>query len=499
MKRLVLFSIFLLCSITYSQNISIPADTIVDSYHQTTINGQLVKYKAEVGTQPVWNQKGEPIATLFYTYYTRVPLKNSKINRAERPIIISFNGGPGSGSLWMHIAYTGPRVLKIDDEGFPVQPYGMKNNPSSILDVADIVYVNPVNTGYSRMIADSKGNLPDKKLFFGINADIKYLAGWINTFITRKNRWESPKYIIGESYGGTRVMGLAHELQNRHWMYLNGVIMVSPADYRVYDTGGAVSSAINLPYYTAAAWYHKVLDKSLQERDLLEILPESEDFTINKLIPAIAKGGFISDSEKESVAKKMSYYSGISYKDIIRHNLDLPTNFFWKELLRDKSGYTIGRLDSRYLGLDKMEAGSRPDSNAELDSWEHSFTPAINYYFKNELNFSTDIKYNVFGPVHPWNRENDNTRDNLRQAMAQNPYLKVLIQSGYYDGATTYFQGKYTMWQIDPSGKMKDRFTFKGYRSGHMMYLRSEDLKSSNDDLRDFIKNSLTNGKSAKY
>jgi len=499
MKRLVLFSIFLLCSITYSQNISIPADTIVDSYHQTTINGQLVKYKAEVGTQPVWNQKGEPIATLFYTYYKRVPLKNSKINRAERPIIISFNGGPGSGSLWMHIAYTGPRVLKIDDEGFPVQPYGMKNNPSSILDVADIVYVNPVNTGYSRMIADSKGNLPDKKLFFGINADIKYLAGWINTFITRKNRWESPKYIIGESYGGTRVMGLAHELQNRHWMYLNGVIMVSPADYRVYDTGGAVSSAINLPYYTAAAWYHKVLDKSLQERDLLEILPESEDFTINKLIPAIAKGGFISDSEKESVAKKMSYYSGISYQDIIRHNLDLPTNFFWKELLRDESGYTIGRLDSRYLGLDKMEAGSRPDSNAELDSWEHSFTPAINYYFKNELNFSTDIKYNVFGPVHPWNRENDNTRDNLRQAMAQNPYLKVLIQSGYYDGATTYFQGKYTMWQIDPSGKMKDRFTFKGYRSGHMMYLRSEDLKSSNDDLRDFIKNSLTNGKSAKY
>ena len=499
MKRLVLFSIFLLCGITYSQNISIPADTIVDSYHQTTINGQLVKYKAEVGTQPVWNQKGEPIATLFYTYYTRVPLKNSKINRAERPIIISFNGGPGSGSLWMHIAYTGPRVLKIDDEGFPVQPYGMKNNPSSILDVADIVYVNPVNTGYSRMIAESKGNLPDKKLFFGINADIKYLAGWINTFITRKNRWESPKYIIGESYGGTRVMGLAHELQNRHWMYLNGVIMVSPADYRVYDTGGAVSSAINLPYYTAAAWYHKVLDKSLQERDLLEILPESEDFTINKLIPAIAKGGFISDSEKENVAKKMSYYSGISYKDIIRHNLDLPTNFFWKELLRDESGYTIGRLDSRYLGLDKMEAGSRPDSNAELDSWEHSFTPAINYYFKNELNFSTDIKYNVFGPVHPWNRENDNTRDNLRQAMAQNPYLKVLIQSGYYDGATTYFQGKYTMWQIDPSGKMKDRFTFKGYRSGHMMYLRSEDLKSSNDDLRDFIKNSLTNGKSAKY
>jgi carboxypeptidase C (cathepsin A) len=499
MKNILFYSIFLISFGIYSQKISIPTDTIVESYHETTINNKSIKYKAEVGTQPVWNNNGEPIATLFYTYYKRIGDKNEKINRPERPIVISFNGGPGSGSLWMHIAYTGPRVLKIDDEGFPIQPYGMKDNPYSILDVADIVYVNPVNTGYSRMIPNSKGDMPDKKLFFGINADIKYLATWINTFITRKNRWESPKYIIGESYGGTRVMGLSHELQNRHWMYLNGVIMVSPADYKVYDTGGAVSSAINLPYYTAAAWYHKVLDKSLQERDLLEILPESENFTINELLPAIAKGGFITNDEKTKVAKKMSYYSGISVDDIISHNLDVPTGFFWKELVRDESGYTVGRLDSRYLGLDKMEAGSSPDTNAELDSWEHSFTPAINYYMKNELNFSTDIKYNVFGPVHPWNRENDNTRDNLRQAMAQNPYLKVLIQSGYYDGATTYFQGKYTMWQTDPSGKMKDRFTFKGYRSGHMMYLRAEDLESSNQDLRNFIINSLTNGKSAKY
>ena len=499
MKKHILFFLILFSYTAYGQKISIPADTIVESFHETTINNKQIHYKAEVGTQPVWNQSGEPIATLFYTYYKRIEKKNEKINRALRPIIISFNGGPGSGSLWMHTGYTGPRVLKIDDEGFPVQPYGMKDNPNSILDVADIVYVCPVNTGYSRMLPNSKGELPDKKLFFGINADVKYLATWINTFITRKNIWESPKYIIGESYGGTRVMGLAHELQNSHWMYLNGVIMVSPADYKVYDTGGAVSSAINLPYYTATAWYHKVLDKSLQERDLLEILPESENFTINELLPAIAKGGFISTNEKTKVAKKMSYYSGISFDDIISHNLDVPTGFFWKELVRDESGYTVGRLDSRYLGLDKMEAGSSPDTNAELDSWEHSFTPAINYYMKNELNFSTDIKYNVFGPVHPWNRENDNTRDNLRQAMAQNPYLKVLIQSGYYDGATTYFQGKYTMWQTDPSGKMKDRFTFKGYRSGHMMYLRAEDLESSNQDLRNFIINSLTNGKSAKY
>ena len=341
--------------------------------------------------------------------------------------------------------------------------------------------------------------MPDKSIFFGINADIKYLAGWINTFVSRNNRWESPKYIIGESYGGTRVMGLALELQEKQWMYLNGVIMVSPADYKVYSTGGAVSSAINLPYFTAAAWYHKVLDNKLQEKDLLEILPESENFTINTLIPALAKGGFISADEKESIADKMSYYSGLSKKSILQHNLDVPTQFFWKDLLRDKSGYTIGRLDSRYLGLDKTEAGSSPDSNAELDSWLHSFTPAINHYLKNNLGFKTDLKYNLFGSVRPWDNRNDTTRDDLRQAMAQNPYLKVLVQSGYYDGATTYFQAKYTMWHVDPSGKMKDRFTYKGYRSGHMMYLRSEDLESSNEDLREFINNSLSNGKSAKY
>ena len=399
----------------------------------------------------------------------------------------------------MHVGYTGPKVLKIDKEGFPTQPYGVKDNPYSILDTADIVFVCPVNTGYSRMIADEKGKLPKRKEFFGINADIKYLAEWINTFISRKNRWESPKYIIGESYGGTRVMGLSYELQSRHWMYLNGVIMVSPADYKLFEDGDSVNSSLHLPYYAATAWYHKMLNEDLQNKDLDEILPEIEDFTINKLIPAISKGGFISDKEKNQIAEKYSYYSGLSKKFVLNNNLNVSNNYFWKELLRDKHGLTIGRLDSRYRGLDKKNAGSSPDSNIELNSWNHSFTPAINYYLRNELGFITDIKYNVFGPVHPWDNENDNTRENLRKAMAQNPFLKVFIQSGYYDGATNYFQAKYTMWQIDPSGKMKDRLYFEGYRSGHMMYLREEDLEKSNDDLRQFIKNSSTNGKPAKY
>ena len=293
-------------------------------------------------------------------------------------------------------------------------------------------------------------------------------------------------------------MGLSAELQERQWMYLNGVIMVSPADYKVIRVGGPVSSALNLPYYTAAAWYHKQLDPDLQQKDLTEILPEVEEFTINKLIPALSKGGFISDAELKSIALSMSRYSGLSEKSIIQNNLDVKTDFFWKDLLRDK-GMTIGRLDSRYLGIDKKEVGIRPDYNSELRSWEHSFTPAINHYIRKELNFKTDLKYNIFGPVHPWNNDDDNTRDDLRRAMAENPYLKVLFQSGYYDGATTYFNAKYTMWQVDPSGKMKNRFYFKGYRSGHMMYLRNEDLIKANDDLRTFILNTTTNGKAAKY
>jgi carboxypeptidase C (cathepsin A) len=342
------------------------------------------------------------------------------------------------------------------------------------------------------------GKMPNRDQFFGINEDIAYLSDWLTTFVSRKARWESPKYLIGESYGGTRVMGLSAALQESQWMYLNGVIMVSPADYKVIRVGGPVSSAMNLPYFAAAAWFHKKLPSRLQQKDLTEMLPEVEDFTINKLIPAIAKGGFIAQVEKMEVANKMSEYSGLSLESILQNNLDIPTRFFWKDLLREQ-GLTIGRLDSRYLGIDRKDAGMGPDYSAELTSWLHSFTPAVNHYIRKELKFNTDIRYNMFGPVRPWNNDNDNTREDLRRAMAENPYLKVLFQSGYYDGATTYFNAKYTMWQVDPSGKMKDRFYFKGYRSGHMMYLRNEDLIKANEDIRTFIEATASKGKAAKY
>jgi carboxypeptidase C (cathepsin A) len=469
---------------------SLQAESSVVTESAITIKGQRVPYKAIAGTLPIWDNDGRAIAGVFYTYYERSDVSD----RASRPLVISFNGGPGTPSVWMEIGYTGPRILNIDAEGYPVQPYGLHDNQNSILDVADIVYVDPVNTGFSRQLAK---DVPGSK-FFGVNADIKYLAEWVSTFISRYKRWASPKYLIGESYGTTRVSGLALELQESQWIYLNGVILVSPTDLGI-DRSGPVAAALRLPYFAATAWYHKRLPADLQKKDLTDMLPEVEDFTINQFIPAIAKGGFISADQKKAIAAKVARYSGLSEQAVLDQNFNIPTNFFWKELLRDK-GYTIGRLDSRYLGIDKKDAGVGPDYNAELTSWLHAFTPAINIYLRDELDYKTDLEYYMFGPVGRWDNTNNTTGDDLRAAMAENPYLHVLIQSGYFDGACDYFNAKYSMWQMDPSGKLKDRLSWEGYRGGHMMYLRKDDLAVSTQHLRDFIRKTTPKpGTPAKY
>ena len=482
--RLLLILVFLLSLPAGAQDHRLPQDTTVTTSHEVTIGGQSIPYTATAGTQPVWDDKGMPIASLFYTYYERSDVDD----RTSRPLVFSFNGGPGSASVWMHIGYTGPKQLVIDDEGYPVQPYGVRDNPNSILDVADIVFVDPVNTGFSRIIGDA-----EREQFFGVNEDIEYLAAWLDAWVGRHERWTSPKFLIGESYGTTRVSGLAGRLQRSHWMYLNGVVLVSPTGLGI-DRDGPVSDALNLPYYAATAWYHEKLSADLQNRDLDDLLPEVEAFTIDELLPVLARGGFIEPAERNRIAEQMASYSGLSVGNILDHNLSIPTSFFWKDLLREE-GFTVGRLDSRYKGVDRQDAGVRYDYPAELTSWNHAFTPAINYYLRDILGFKTDLQYWIFGPVHPWNRDGDNTGEDLRLAMASNPYLHVMIQSGYYDGATDYFSAKYTMWNLDPSGRLKDRLSFEGYRSGHMMYLRKEDLGPSNQHIRDFIQKAVQAGR----
>jgi carboxypeptidase C (cathepsin A) len=489
---LLAFTLFLVFS--SNAQIHLPIDTAIVKNLAGTFNGKRVNYKATTGMQPVFDKDGAAIATLHYTYYQSTDHKDM----ATRPLLISFNGGPGSASVWMHIAYTGPVLLKVDDEGFPVQPYGIKDNPHSVLDVADILYVNPVNTGFSRTIPMSGEGVKREK-FFGINADITYLASWIQTFVSRHNRWLSPKYLIGESYGGTRVSGLAHKLQSAHWMYLNGVILVSPADYKYFESDAPISEALHLPYFTATAWYHKKLNPELQKLSLEAALKKSEAYTLNHYMAAITKVGSLNANERSQIADSVAFYTGIDKSEILQANLLITKNHFWKSLLRNDKGLTVGRLDSRYLGLDKQDWGSSPDHNAELIAWLHSFTPAINHYMREVLGFKTELQYNMFGDVHPWDRTNNNTRDQLRQAMAENPFLNVMFQVGYYDGGTTYFNAKYTAWQMDPSGRLSERIRFHAYESGHMMYLRKEDLKASNQHVREFIEQTKAPLKAAKY
>jgi len=475
---------------TNPAHINVFIDTAFVSTHEVSIKGQKISYRATTGNQPVWNEDGKPIASLQYTFYERTDIENDE----RRPLLISFNGGPGSASVWMHIGYTGPRKIKISDEGYPIQPYGIEDNPHSVLDVADIVYVNPVNTGFSRILSEDV----KREHFFGVQADIDYLADWISTFVSRHDRWRSPKFLIGESYGTTRVSGLANELQNSQWMFLNGVILVSPTGLGI-DRDGPVGDALTLPYFTATAWYHNALSSKLQQMQFDSLLAQVEEFTVQEFIPVLAQGGSVSNQRKNEIAQQVAYYSGLSKQAVLDHNLRVPTSFFWKELLRDRE-MTVGRLDSRYRGQDAENAGERYDYDPALSSWLHAFTPAINYYLRNDLGYETDLKYWMFGDVRPWDRSGNNTGENLRSAMAQNPFLHVMVQSGYFDGGTPYFDAKYTMWNLDKAGKLQDRMRFHGYGSGHMMYLRSQDIVISNEDIRQFIKDAVPEaGTPAKY
>jgi carboxypeptidase C (cathepsin A) len=283
-------------------------------------------------------------------------------------------------------------------------------------------------------------------------------------------------------------------------MYLNGVILVSPTGLGLETPGASPrSEALKLPYYAATAWYHEKLPADLQRRDLPELLSEVEDYTIEEYVPALTRAGSIDDDRRQQVAEQVARYAGLSQPFVLDHNLAVPASAFWKELLQE-DGYTVGRLDSRYRGVDVTNAGDRYDYPAELTSWNHAFTPAINHYLRDELGFETDLKYNVFGPVRPWEDDDNDTGEELRQAMAQNPFLHVMVQSGYYDGATDYFSAKTVLWNLGTRDTMRERLRFEGYRSGHMMYLRSEDLETSNQDIRQFIEDSIPeDGMPARY
>jgi carboxypeptidase C (cathepsin A) len=257
---------------------------------------------------------------------------------------------------------------------------------------------------------------------------------------------------------------------------------------------------LKLPYYAAAAHYHGRLAEDLQGLELEELLVEVEAFTLDEYLPALSRGGFLEQAKRSEIARQVARYAGLSESFVLDHNLAVPASAFWKELLRDE-GYTIGRLDSRYLGVDRKDAGDSYDYPPELTSWNHAFAPAINHYLREELGFDTDLQYYLFGPVRPWEGRGDHdVAEELRRAMAQNPFLHAMVQSGFYDGATDYFTAKYVLWNLDRSGRLTDRMRFEGYESGHMMYLRSEDLSQANQHIREFIEASTpAAGEAASY
>ncbi|HSG82024.1 MAG TPA: carboxypeptidase [Gemmatimonadota bacterium] len=453
-------------------------DEPVVTQHSARIGGQNVSYTAEAGWLPI-RDDGKVAAKMFYIAYTR----NGVQDVSRRPLIFSFNGGPGTASVWMHMGYTGPRHVVYDDEGFALMPPGgLEDNPHSILDVADIVYIDPVDTGFSRMVEGE-----DLHKYHGTLVDIQSVGEFIRLFILRKDRWASPKFLIGESYGTTRASGLAGYLLDRHQLYLNGVILVSMTGLNV-EAGDDVSYATSLPHLAATAWYHGQLAEDLQSMPLRAFLDEVEGFAMSDYLAALVQGDRLEDAARVAMAERVARYTGLTSEYVMSSNLRINSRRFWKELLRDQR-LTVGRLDSRDLGVDRDAAGENPEYDPAMSDWNGAFSDAVNRYLRQELGYNPDIKYNVWGNVRPWNRDDGaNAGEMLREAMRENPYLKVMIQGGYYDAATDYYSAVYTISHLQPGGEFRDRFKFSWYESGHMMYLRKPDLANANNDLREFIR-----------
>jgi carboxypeptidase C (cathepsin A) len=454
----------------------LPAEPVV-TQHTARIEGQTVAYTAEAGWLPI-RDDGKIVAKMFYVAYTR----NGVQDLSTRPLVFSFNGGPGTASVWMHLGYTGPRRVVYDDEGFAQRPPGaLEDNPHSIIDAADIVYIDPIATGFSRMVEGE-----DLHKYHGTMSDIQSVAEFIRLYLVKKDRWMSPKFVIGESYGTTRASGLAGYLLGADQIYVNGVILVSMTDLNV-ERGPDVSIAMGLPQRTATAWYHHQLASDLQSRPLREVLDEVEAFAMGDYVHALLEGDRLSDAERTDIAQRVARYTGLSPEYVLSTNLRIEARRFWKQLLKDQR-LTVGRLDSRYTGVDQDAAGENPDYDPAMADWNGPFGNAVNRYLREELKYNPDLAYNVWGPVRPWNRsDGTNVGEMLGNAMRQNPYLKVMIQGGYYDAATDYFNAQYTISHLQPGGEFKNRFRFRFYESGHMMYLRKPDLANANNDLRAFI------------
>jgi carboxypeptidase C (cathepsin A) len=467
-----------------------PGDAV--SQGSVVIGGETVEYTARAGTLPLADEAGNTLANVFYISYTR----DGVTDLSERPLLFSFNGGPGSASIWMHIGLLGPRRVQLGEGGGVARdhalarlepPAEMVDNEHSMLDVADLVFIDPVSTGYSRAVPGV-----DASRFHGFAEDIAAVGEFIRLYVSRNDRWDSPKFIIGESYGTRRAAGLSGALQGRMGMDLNGLILVSAGSIgEQFGNFGILQYALNIPHAAATAWYHRKLSADLQSMPLRDLLDEVEAFALDEYAVALLAGNTLSEQERADIVAEVARYTGLSedYVDAVHFRIDL--NRFRKELLRDQ-GLTVGRLDSRFTGNDYDSGGESYEYDASMAAIRGPFTQTFNSYVRDELGYRSDLDYAVSGSVRPWNDPPPgmNLLETLRSSMAQNPHLHVMIADGYYD--KLYFWPEFTFSQFDFSG-LRDRVTIETYESGHMMYIDGPSLAKMKADMQALIERALGN------
>ncbi|MGB8508521.1 MAG: hypothetical protein WCD76_08945 [Pyrinomonadaceae bacterium] len=467
-------------------------DKTVITKHEVRIGGRTLKYTVTTGVMPLRNAAGDTEARIFYMAYTADNAGNSSL----RPLTFSFNGGPGSASVWLHMGAIGPkRVRMLDDGGMPPPPFQLVDNEYTWLDQTDLVFIDPVGTGYSRA---AKPELANK--FFGLQGDIQSVGEFIRLYLTRSERWMSPLFLVGESYGTTRAAGLSGYLIE-HGIAFNGIMLISTImNFQTarFARGNDLPYILFLPTYTAIAWYHKKLSPDLQG-SLRKTLDEVERWAATDYTAALAKGGNLSPAERQEVIDRLARYTGLDKKYIDDSDLRIEINHFDKELLRDQKR-TVGRLDGRFKGMDALAVSETPDFDPSLAAIRPPYTAVFNNYVRSELGFKSDLEYYILGGgVGRWDFGVDNgyadTSEALRSAFAKNPYMKLFVASGYYDLATPYFATQYTLSHmgLDPALRTSVRTDF--YEAGHMMYIDKTSIAQLKRDVTSFIQNALANRK----
>lgn len=478
-----------------------PTDNLVETKHVIVLNGEEIHYTVTTGTI-VFKEEDQdrekeaegfkPKAEMFFIAYTRDGVED----RSTRPLTFSFNGGPGSSSVWLHMGLLGPRrVYNLEDGSMPRPPFRLVDNEYSLLDKTDLVFIDPVSTGYSRPVEGQKA-----KEFHHFKKDIESVGDFIRLYTTRYKRWLSPKFLIGESYGTTRASGLSGYLQERHGFYLNGIMLVSAIlDFSTarFGPGHDLPYILYLPGYTATAWYHKRLARRLLNRPLRYVLDEAEKFVVKEYVPALFKGSSMSKRERNRIVEQVAYYTGLSEDYIERTDLRIEDQRFFKELLREE-GRTVGRLDSRFKGIDRDSAGETHEYDPMLTEILGTYTATFNEYVRAELNYESDLPYEILtGKVWPWDyseftNAHVNVAETLRKAMTINPYLKVLVANGYYDLGTPYFASEYTFSHMGLEASLQKNVRFTYYEAGHMMYMHMPSLAQQKADLAAFIDWAIT-------